>query len=199
MIFGYNTEIRQGDTVYHVQSEARSSEQVLETQIFVKGHCIGKHSVPSADAYPLGVQEALRQQHRSIVERIRAGKLDISALSVPDSAPITMPDPAPASMPDPVIAALSLRCIQVRREGMDLVLNFQVSQDGAPKSGLRLRCFLAEVNGGQPPVLISQPITDESGMVELRLGGTPPANAELQVELDSRTLRRFHLRQREAR
>src|SRR5450755_5111790 len=46
MIFGFNTDIRHQDTVYHVQSEAREGEQLLQTQVFVKGRCIGKRAVP---------------------------------------------------------------------------------------------------------------------------------------------------------
>ena len=47
VIFGYNTEIRLGDTIYHVQSEAQDSERLLQSQVFVKGHCISKRSTPS--------------------------------------------------------------------------------------------------------------------------------------------------------
>ncbi len=39
MIFGFNTDIRHDDTVYHVQSEAREGEQLLQTQVFVRGRC----------------------------------------------------------------------------------------------------------------------------------------------------------------
>jgi hypothetical protein len=46
MIFGFNTDIRHADTVYHVQSEAREADQSLQTQVFVKGRCIGKRAVP---------------------------------------------------------------------------------------------------------------------------------------------------------
>ncbi|MGA7684610.1 MAG: hypothetical protein WCC32_11365 [Terriglobales bacterium] len=45
MIFGFNTDIRHDDTVYHVQSEAREGEQLLQTQVFVRGRCIGKRAV----------------------------------------------------------------------------------------------------------------------------------------------------------
>jgi len=36
MIFGFNTDVKQGDTVYHVQSEARENELILQTQVFVR-------------------------------------------------------------------------------------------------------------------------------------------------------------------
>jgi hypothetical protein len=48
MIFGFNTDIQHQGTVYHVQSEAREHEHLLQTQVFVRGRCIGKHSVPYA-------------------------------------------------------------------------------------------------------------------------------------------------------
>ena len=46
MIFGFNTDIRHEDTVYHVQSEAREGEQLLQTQVFVRAAASGKRAVP---------------------------------------------------------------------------------------------------------------------------------------------------------
>jgi hypothetical protein len=53
MIFGFNTDIRHDDIVYHVQSEAREGEQLLQTQVFVRGRCIGKRAI----SYASGVEE----------------------------------------------------------------------------------------------------------------------------------------------
>ena len=36
-------------TVYHVQSEAREGELLLQTQVFVRGRCIGKRASSYAD------------------------------------------------------------------------------------------------------------------------------------------------------
>jgi hypothetical protein len=36
MIFGFNTDVKHGDTIYHVQSEARESELLLQSQVFVR-------------------------------------------------------------------------------------------------------------------------------------------------------------------
>ncbi|MGA9474269.1 MAG: hypothetical protein WBV36_17515 [Terriglobales bacterium] len=52
MIFGFNTDIRHDDTVYHVQSEAREAEHLLQTQVFVRGRCIGKRAVSWTAAAP---------------------------------------------------------------------------------------------------------------------------------------------------
>ena len=84
MIFGFNTDIRHEDTVYHVQSEAREGEQLLQTQVFVKGRCIGKRAVPYGSgqakaATPANDQDRekmLRELHREVLDAIRQGKLD---------------------------------------------------------------------------------------------------------------------------
>jgi hypothetical protein len=91
MIFGFNTDIRHEDTIYHVQSEAREAEQLLQTQVFVRGRCIGKRAIPyGADAAQgasvqgtagqhsndQDMEKRLRELHREVLDAIRDGKLD---------------------------------------------------------------------------------------------------------------------------
>src|SRR5437899_3791686 len=88
MIFGFNTDVKHGDTIYHVQSEARESELLLQTQIFVRGRCIGKKATSyagSAGAQSGDTQKEqyLREQHRQVLDAIREGKLE-SVLDHPE-------------------------------------------------------------------------------------------------------------------
>jgi hypothetical protein len=94
MIFGFNTDIRHEDTIYHVQSEAREGEQLLQTQVFVQGRCIGKRAVPYGSSTAEGKigalagspagspandqdkEKTLRELHREVLDAIREGKLD---------------------------------------------------------------------------------------------------------------------------
>ena len=83
MIFGFNTDIRHDDTVYHVQSEAREAEQLLQTQVFVRGRCIGKRAIPfgpvaenSVQGNDQDMEKRLRELHREVLDAIRDGKLD---------------------------------------------------------------------------------------------------------------------------
>jgi hypothetical protein len=77
MIFGFNTDISVKGTVYHVQTELREQEQRLESQVFVRGRCIGKRAAPvPSDSTEQGIQELARAQHRWIVEAVRAGFVD---------------------------------------------------------------------------------------------------------------------------
>jgi hypothetical protein len=82
MIFGFNTDVKHLDTIYHVQSEARESEKLLQTQVFVRGRCIGKKAISfAATAAQSGFgdpqkEQLLRDQHRLVLESIKEGKLE---------------------------------------------------------------------------------------------------------------------------
>jgi hypothetical protein len=82
MIFGFNTDIKHEDTVYHVQSEAREADLLLQTQVFVRGRCIGKRATPyaeqaqSLDFTDQKKEAILREQHRLVLDAIRDGRLD---------------------------------------------------------------------------------------------------------------------------
>lgn len=82
MIFGFNTEVKYADTVYHIQSEVRQKDQLLQTQVFIKGRCVGKHAISIADraADPdfseEHLHELLKEQHRSFVVAAREGRLE---------------------------------------------------------------------------------------------------------------------------
>jgi hypothetical protein len=82
MIFGFNTDIKQGDTVYHVQSEARQNELLLQTQVFVRGRCLGKRATSYAEQFAQegfseeGMHEMLKSQHRSVLDAIREGRIE---------------------------------------------------------------------------------------------------------------------------
>src|SRR5437773_2494315 len=82
MIFGFNTDIKHEDTVYHVQSEAREGDLLLQTQVFVRGRCIGKRATPyseqaqSPDFTDQKKEAILREQHRLVLDAIRDGRLE---------------------------------------------------------------------------------------------------------------------------
>lgn len=81
MIFGFNTDVKHGNTVYHVQSEAHPSTQTLQSTVFVQGRCLGKTSssyasqVALADFSEEKMHELLKEQHRKVLEAIRDGRV----------------------------------------------------------------------------------------------------------------------------
>ncbi len=82
MIFGFNTDVKYGGTVYHVQSEARQHELLLQTQVFVKGRCIGKRATSYAEQTQQPgfsedhMHEMLKEQHKHFVSAVREGRIE---------------------------------------------------------------------------------------------------------------------------
>lgn len=81
-IFGFNTDTKVGDTVYHVQSEARENDLLLQTQVFVKGQCIGKRASSYAErtvqpGFSIELMhELLKAQHRMMLEAVRESRVE---------------------------------------------------------------------------------------------------------------------------
>jgi hypothetical protein len=81
-IFGFNTNVQLGDVVYHVESQARQADLLLQTMIFVKGSCVGKHAFSYAglaanqELPETEVHELLKAQHKAIVDAFQSGQAD---------------------------------------------------------------------------------------------------------------------------
>lgn len=82
MIFGFNTDVKHGEIVYHVQSEARKADLLLQTMVFVQGHCIGKYG--SSYAEQVGnpgfseehIHDLLKKQHREVLDVVKSGSIE---------------------------------------------------------------------------------------------------------------------------
>ncbi|HZS28040.1 MAG TPA: hypothetical protein VFB76_12485 [Candidatus Angelobacter sp.] len=81
-IFGFNTDVKHADTVYHVQSEARQNDLLLQSLVFVKGQCVGKRTVSYAQQVSQpefsteAIHELLKSQHKTVLEAIQQGNLE---------------------------------------------------------------------------------------------------------------------------
>ncbi len=166
MIFGFNTDVKHEETVYHVQSEAREHERLLQTQVFVRGRCIGKLATPyerageSDDASEKQLERSLRAQHKSVLDAIREGRLE-PVLGRPDQE-------APKAA-----GPLKLQWMNADSLHPDnsLMLRIAVSDGEAPVTGAKVTARLQRAQG-QPRY--SQATTDASGVAELQLGAADP-------------------------
>jgi len=81
-IFGFNTDVKQADVVYHVQSEARQNDLLLQTLVFVKGQCVGKrtvsyaHNVSKPEFSTEAIHELLKSQHKTVLDAIQQGRVE---------------------------------------------------------------------------------------------------------------------------
>jgi hypothetical protein len=85
MLFGHNSNVKAGDTTFHVQTEDRGTTNALiDTTVYFKGRVLHRRTNNYFDLLPLNAdgEQALKQrldeQHRAVVEEIRTGTLHLS-------------------------------------------------------------------------------------------------------------------------
>ncbi|HEX3822639.1 MAG TPA: hypothetical protein VHW45_20070 [Candidatus Sulfotelmatobacter sp.] len=161
MIFGFNTDVKHVDTIYHVQSEAREGDLLLQTQVFVRGRCIGKkatsYAAKAAESQFGDAQkeQLLREQHRQVLDAIREGKLD-SVLDRPE--------------PEALSALKELEVQWLNAESVhadhNLTMQLRVTEGGAPASGAKLTFRFARP-GAAP--FYTQTVADSGGGAEIKI------------------------------
>jgi hypothetical protein len=192
MIFGFNTDVKHGDTIYHVQSEARQAEFLFQTQVFVRGRCIGKRATSYADRAPdpffteKQKESHLRDQHRYVLDAIRDGRLE-EVLDKRDS-PETLA----------AIKELDLKWVNadsVHGNGA-LLLKLRVTEggNGAPSAKL-----FSRVERPEREPIYSQAVCDNTGNAEMKIELDESALAEaailVQADFNGRTAtRKFKLK-----
>src|SRR5205807_2281654 len=161
MIFGFNTDVKHGDTIYHVQSEAREGELLLQTQIFVRGRCIGKKATSYADSasqMQFGdsqKEQLLREQHRQVLDAIREGKLE-SILDRPEVEQL-------AAIKELEVQWLNAGSVHANRS---LTMQLRVMEGGTAAPGARLTFRFARPDAAP---LYQQTMTDSGGAAEIKI------------------------------
>lgn len=180
MIFGFNTDIKSGNTIYHVQSEARQNELLLQTQMFVRGHCIGKKAVSYAEliSHPefseTRMHEMLKAQHRDTVESVRTGHIEEALTRVRplnevlgelSGVKIAAPDPAPS----PLLSLEFLNSESVLA-GETVQLRFRVLDGDQPVTGAKLISkLMSSSDGSEQQPIFAQAQTEPDGCGEVHL------------------------------
>jgi hypothetical protein len=116
MLFGHNTDVKVGDTVYHVQTEDRGTPSALiDTTVYCRGRVLHRRTNNYLDLVPLdgGHEEILRKriddQHRAVTEDIRSGALQLNSPPQPgksgkEEAVVQARKPAAANPPSAAAA-----------------------------------------------------------------------------------------------
>ena len=194
MIFGFNTDVKHGDTIYHVQSEAREGELLLQTQVFVRGRCVGKKATSygsktgEVQAGDSQKEQLLREQHRLVLDAIREGKLD-NVLDHPEPEVL-------ATVKELDVQWLNSESVHSDR---NLTMQLKVTEGGAAASGARLTFRFARP-GGTP--FYTQAVADSGGAAEIKIevdeAELPDSTLLVQINQEGRTAtRKFVLRKAE--
>jgi hypothetical protein len=192
MIFGFNTDAKHGDTIYHVQSEARESEKLLQTQVFVRGRCVGKKAISyansAADFGDPQKEQQLRDQHRLVLESIKEGKLE----SVLDRAETE----ALANIKQLDVQWENAASVHTNR---NLTMQLHVTEDGVAVPSARLTFRFARPDAAP---FYTQAVTDATGnaaiAIEVEESALADASVMVQANHQGRTVtRKFALRKAE--
>ena len=194
MIFGFNTDVKHGDTIYHVQSEAREGEQLLQTQVFVRGRCIGKKATSYAgtpsesQSGDSQKEQQLREQHRLVLDAIREGRLE-NVLDRPEPEAL-------ATVKELEVQWLNADSVVADR---NLTMQLRVTEGGAAASGARLTFRVARPGAAS---FYTPAVAYSGGGAEIRIeveeAALPDSSLLVQANFEGRTAtRKFVLRKAE--
>lgn len=194
MIFGFNTDVKHVDTIYHVQSEARESEKLLQTQVFVRGRCIGKKAISYASsAAEAGFgdpqkEQLLRDQHRLVLDSIKDGKLE-SVLDKAESETL-------AGIKQLDVQWQNASSVHSNR---NLTMQLRVTEGGEAVARARLTFRFARPDAAP---FYTQAVTDSGGNAEISVevdeSALPESSVMVQANHEGRTVtRKFALRKAE--
>ena len=157
---GFNTNVRVGERLFHVQTEDRGAAHAkIDTAVYLEGRVIHRHSSPYA--HPDGPSgEQVEEQHRGVIEALRAGSI------VFDGASAGAAHKAPATN---LAGGISVTLLNpkswVSAGHADLQVEVRERGDGAaPIAGARVEARL----DGVAPLQIHEAGTDSDGRAQFK-------------------------------
>lgn len=176
-IFGFNTDVKHGETVYHVQTEARPSDLLVQTLVFVKGLCVGKRTASYAgkastpEFSDQAIHELLKAQHRTVVDAITAGKMESALGTVGDVQDIGG-------------SGLSLNWIKAEPIGgqTSMTMHFQVTDAGQAVAGAEV---VARVGAAAEAPVVGRAISNGTGNVEMKIAMTDELRREAAITVQA--------------
>ena len=200
MVFGHNSNLKMGAHTFHVQTEDRGENHALiDTTVYFQGRVLHRRTNNYLDLLPLteDSQQALKlrvdEQHRTVLEAIRNGELQ---LMVPDATPANANTVTPPAAPQSHKWALELLNARSWLVGKQATLHVAVKEEGSgPVRGASL---IAEIEGsaGHPPYT-ARTGDDGQAIISFEMPRLTSAEAALVIRTengDGSALLRFSLR-----
>jgi hypothetical protein len=184
MLFGHNSNVKIGETVYHVQTEDRgTSHAVIDTMVYHSGRVLHRRANSYADLLPLDpareekLKQRVSEQHQAILEELRSGTLKLAQHAMP-AAPVKL-------SVDGARDSLSLELLNAKTwlAGKRATLQVLVSQKegGAAASGAGVT---ARIEGAAEPAQYST-ATGLDGKAQLAFDMPRLAGAECALVIEA--------------
>jgi hypothetical protein len=161
MVFGHNSNLKIGNITFHVQTEDRGeSHALIDTTVYYHGRVLYRRTNNYFDLLPLDDdrQQALKlrleDQHRTVIEDIRSGELQLTVPTIAAAQPapsvqVKMDPPIPAAEPKMLI--LELTNAKSWLSGKHAKLQLTVRQStGEPISGAQISVQIEGSEDGVP-------------------------------------------------
>jgi hypothetical protein len=179
MVFGHNTNLKVGNLTFHLQTEDRGeSHALIDTTVYYHGRVLHRRTNNYFDLLPLteDSEQALKlrldEQHRTVIEEIRSGALQLSIPPLVDAS-----HPAEQSVPGNVAPQ------QPASEPRKLMLELTNAKSWLTGKHAKLQVSVREQSG--EPVLGAQIKVEiegsENGTAHL---GQTGAQGQAQIEFD---------------
>ncbi len=100
MIFGFNTNVRVGEQLFHVQTEDSGPQRaVIETLVFAQGRIVYRHitsyqALLGQDGWMDTLRWKVEEQHGAVIEGLRDGTLELALPAQPAGLAVQLLNPA---------------------------------------------------------------------------------------------------------
>jgi hypothetical protein len=192
VLTGFNTDIDYDGVTYHVQTEDRgAANPLIESFVYVKGEILASRrtaytNLLDAGAEKPAIQNLMESQHRTIVDAIRTGRIDLlTEPPVGAESDTTVSHRAPAHASSPPIEALK----RSERTLDEVIADWLAEQQRDER--IRVRVVGGDdLTFGGPFALRAQIVTTP--------GGTPVAGARAQARFLSTAMKPTQLAEGES-
>lgn len=196
MLFGHNTNLTLGNVTFHVQTEDRGEAHALiDTTVYFHGRVLHRRTNNYFDLLPMNEdrERALRlrldEQHRTVIDEIRSGVLQLAVPPPADVAHEARRDALPpatqqAAPPQPQKLLLELLNTKSWLSGKHAQLRVAVREPGgAPVSGVLVR---VEIEGSENTVFHQgQTNSEGEALIEFELPRITNPEAALMISAEN--------------
>ena len=210
MLFGHNTNVKVGETVYHVQTEDRGTANALiDTTVYCLGRVLHRRTHNYFDLLPLdpGREESLKkriaEQHRTATEEIRSGALHLvpPPLQAQEDGATEVKAGSAAHSNASAAPALALELINAKSWLAGKRANLHVAVRKKQNGEAVARALVTARIDGAADVTEFSTETEADGHARLefempRLAGAEPALVIEATQADSKGQLKFQLRAR---
>jgi hypothetical protein len=200
MLFGHNTNVKAGDTTYHVQTEDRGTATALiDTTVYFHGRVLHRRTNNYFDLLPLypeheqALKRRLDEQHHAVIEELRSGAL---RLPLPHDEQVSTPAASRDAKPASGVLSLELINAKTWLSGKHALLQVAVRNEASQAVGGAT--VSARVDGAAEVTQFSTK-TSDFGRAQFefdmpRLSGAEPALVIEALQGNARGHLRFQLR-----